>query len=199
MYHYAVILYHLTTARRWRSGDTQRFGECKGEQSSFRVSPGRDLWRSPRARCGSQRLETPLVARRSGRGGAVVVASPPVARWWPVGGPDRPNDFSLNFKKCSGRQLLGGTVVLKARPSCSGPLRYAREPRRGRARPGVACGAGGFRQVLWCAQYQGACTRASPVRVRAVLRPWWPCMSVRPSAPPCRCARRVPTRGRARP
>ena len=55
-------------------------------------------------------------------------------------------------------------MVLKARPSFSGPLRYAQEPRRGRARPGVACGAGGFRQVLWCAQYQGACTRASPVR-----------------------------------
>ena len=26
LYHYALILYHLTTARRWRSGDTQRFG-----------------------------------------------------------------------------------------------------------------------------------------------------------------------------
>ena len=114
--------------------------------------------------CGSQRLQNLRVARRSGRGGAVVVASPPVARWWPVGGPDRPNDFSLNFKKCSGRQLLGGTVVLKARPSCSGPLRYAREPRRGRARPGVAWGGRWSRQVLWCAQYQGACTRASPVR-----------------------------------
>ena len=30
-------------------GDTQRFRECKGEQSPFRVSPGGDLWRSPRA------------------------------------------------------------------------------------------------------------------------------------------------------
>ena len=26
LYHRALILYHLTTARRWRSGDTQRFG-----------------------------------------------------------------------------------------------------------------------------------------------------------------------------
>ena len=26
LYHYALILYHLTTARRWRGGDTQRFG-----------------------------------------------------------------------------------------------------------------------------------------------------------------------------
>ena len=26
LYHYVLILYHLTTARRWRSGDTQRFG-----------------------------------------------------------------------------------------------------------------------------------------------------------------------------
>ena len=31
---------------QWR---TQRFGECKCEQSPFRVSPGGDLWRSPRA------------------------------------------------------------------------------------------------------------------------------------------------------
>ena len=26
LYHYVLILYHLTTARRWRGGDTQRFG-----------------------------------------------------------------------------------------------------------------------------------------------------------------------------
>ena len=39
--------------------------------------------------CGSQRLQNLRVARRSGRGGAVVVASPPVARWWPVGVPAR--------------------------------------------------------------------------------------------------------------
>ena len=49
LYQSASILYHLTTARRWRSGDTQRFRECKGEQSPFRVFPGGDLWRSPRA------------------------------------------------------------------------------------------------------------------------------------------------------
>ena len=30
LYHYASILYHLTTARRWRSGDTQRFGVLYG-------------------------------------------------------------------------------------------------------------------------------------------------------------------------
>ena len=86
-----------------------------------------------------------------------------------------------NLKYCSGRRLLGDAMVLKARPSFSGPLRYAREPRRGRARPGVAWGGRWSRQVLRRAQYYGACTRASPARVRAVLRPWWSCMSVRPS------------------
>ena len=43
MYQCASILYHLTTARRLRSGDTQRSGECKGEQSPFRVSPRRHM------------------------------------------------------------------------------------------------------------------------------------------------------------
>ena len=44
-------------------------------------------------------------------------------------------------------------MVLKARPSFSGPLRYAQEPRRGRARPGVAWGGRWSRQVLRFPQY----------------------------------------------
>ena len=76
LYQNALILYHLTTARGLGGSRTHRFGECKGEQSPFRVSPGRDLWRSPRARCGSQRLETPLCTPvREGWGGRCRVTA----------------------------------------------------------------------------------------------------------------------------
>ena len=77
MYQLASILYHLTTARRLRSGDTQRSGECKGEQSPFRVSPRRRFCGDLREHCcGSQRLETPLCTPvREGWGGRCRVAA----------------------------------------------------------------------------------------------------------------------------
>ena len=89
LYHYALILYHLTTARGLGSG-ARSVSENANVNSRRFGSPPAEICGDLREHCcGSQRLETPLVARRSGRGGAVVVASPPAARRWPVGGLDR--------------------------------------------------------------------------------------------------------------
>ena len=67
MYQYPSILYHLTTVRGLGQWRTQRFGECKGEQSPFRVSLGGDLWTSPQVPTAKPPRCTPVCPGGAGR------------------------------------------------------------------------------------------------------------------------------------
>ena len=108
MYQSASILYHLTTASRWRSGDTHRFRECNGEQSPFRVFPGGDLWRSPRALFWVATARNPprCTPVREGRGGRCRVAA---GRATVVGG--RPGPAHGDRHAC---WLLRSVVLVEA-------------------------------------------------------------------------------------
>ena len=84
MYQYALILYHLTTARGLGSGARSVSENASVNRRRFGSPPAEICGDLREHCCGSQRLETPLVARRSGRGGAVVVASPSAGGRWPA-------------------------------------------------------------------------------------------------------------------
>ena len=62
LYQLASILYHLTTARRWRSGDTQRFGVL---YSKFEFAV-QDAIKTPKLKPRSRKRVLALLEREGG-------------------------------------------------------------------------------------------------------------------------------------
>ena len=169
MYHYALILYHLTTARGLGSGARSVSGNAKVNSRRFGSPPAEICGDLREHCCGSQRLETPLVARRSGRGGAVVVASPPAARRWPVGGLDRRTE-TVTRAGCGVRWYwwrlarhadLGSTGEARC-PLDACTVAVRRRPTEGCAWWVLSCVSGCAMRGAWSGRACGAWCRGRP-------------------------------------
>ena len=118
MYQYALILYHLTTARGLGSGARSVSENAKVNSRRFGSPPAEicgDLLKVATAR--NPPRCTPV---REGR--AVVVASPPVARWWPVGVPARRHEavtrHGRGFQLCWCWRVCGRVELVAVRGRC---------------------------------------------------------------------------------